>query len=65
MKAKELRDLTAEELGDKLRQVREEAFGLRMHQATSRLEKPSRIRELRRTAARIESVLNERKRGGQ
>jgi large subunit ribosomal protein L29 len=65
MKAKELRDLTVDELGDRLRQTREEAFGLRMHKATSRLEKPSRIRELRRTVARVETVLNERKRGGQ
>jgi large subunit ribosomal protein L29 len=63
MKAKELREMTNDELDEKLRQVREEQFHLRMQRATARLEKPTRLRDLRRDVARIETILHERKRG--
>ncbi|MDZ4200130.1 MAG: 50S ribosomal protein L29 [Kiritimatiellia bacterium] len=64
MKAKDVRELTDDELGDRIRQAGEELFGLRMQKATARLEKPSRLRELRRDVARINTIRSERKRGG-
>lgn len=64
MKAKECRNLTEEELDDRLREVRREHFGLRMQQASSQIEKPLRLRDLRREIARLETIRHERKRGG-
>jgi large subunit ribosomal protein L29 len=55
--------MTDDELGERLLQVRMERFHLRMQRASSRLEKPTRLRELRRDIARIETILHERKRG--
>ena len=62
MKAKELRDLTGAELQVKLQETRKEFGGLRFQQATNRLEKPARIRELRREIARIETLAGEKRR---
>jgi large subunit ribosomal protein L29 len=58
MKMSELRDLTAVELQAKNRDLRQEMFNLRLQQATSQLEKPSRLRLLRRDIARIETQLS-------
>ncbi|MGM9882095.1 MAG: 50S ribosomal protein L29 [Bacilli bacterium] len=63
MKTNELRNLTTEELTKKVLECKEELFNLRMQKATGMLEKPSRIRELRKTVARINTILNERKEG--
>jgi large subunit ribosomal protein L29 len=60
MKAKEIRELTDAEAQSKLRDLRQEMFNLRLQQQTARLERPSRIREVRRDLARIETVLRER-----
>lgn len=60
MKAKDVRELTADELAAKREEARKELFNLRMQQASARLEKPSRIRELRRDIARMETVRKER-----
>jgi large subunit ribosomal protein L29 len=60
MKAKEIRELTDAEAQSKLRDLRQEMFNLRQQQQTARLERPSRIREVRRDMARIETVLRER-----
>jgi large subunit ribosomal protein L29 len=62
MKAKEIRELTDAEAQSKLRDLRQEMFNLRLQQQTARLERPSRIREVRRDMARIETVLRERQR---
>ena len=56
MTNKEIRDLTSEELLKKI----EELFNLRFNQATGNLEKPSRLRELRKQVARMKTVLRER-----
>ena len=61
MKAKEIRELTEAEAQAKLRDLRQELFNLRLQQQTARLERPSRIREVRRDMARIETVLTERR----
>ena len=60
MKVKEIRELTTEEIKQKLKESKEELFNLRFQQATGNLEKPSRIRELRHTVARMKTVLRER-----
>ncbi len=63
MKTNELRKLTTEELSKKVHENKEELFNLRMQKATGSLEKPSRIHELRKEVARINTILNERREG--
>lgn len=63
MKTNELRKLTTEELTKKVNESKEELFSLRMQKATGMLEKPSRIHELRKLVARINTILNERREG--
>lgn len=61
MKAKEIRELTDAEAQAKLRDLRQEIFNLRLQQQTARLERPSRLHEVRKDIARIETVLSERR----
>ena len=63
MKTNELRKLTTEDLTKKIHECKEELFSLRMQKATGMLEKPSRIHELRKEVARINTILNERREG--
>ena len=58
MKMSELKDLTVVELTAKNRDLRQEMFNLRLQQASSQLEKPARLRELRRDIARVETQLS-------
>jgi large subunit ribosomal protein L29 len=60
MKIKEVRDQTDDELRAKERDFRQEVFNLRRQQQAGQVEKPSRLRDLRRDIARIETVLRER-----
>lgn len=60
MKVKEIRELSTEEINKKLKETKEEIFNLRFQHATGNIEKPSRIRELRHTVARMKTVLKER-----
>jgi len=50
--------MTAPELAAKSRDLRQELFNLRLQQATSQLEKPHRIRELRKDIARVETRIS-------
>ena len=59
MKYTELKDLTADELTAKSRDLRQEIFNLRLQQASSQLEKPGRLRTIRRDIARIETKVSE------
>ena len=52
------KDLTGQELAAKGRDLRHEMFNLRLQQASAQLEKPARIRDLRRDIARIETQLS-------
>lgn len=61
MKAKEVRDLSAEEQAQKLAEAEQELFNLRIQQAAGQLEKPDRVRLLRREIARIKTVMNQAK----
>jgi large subunit ribosomal protein L29 len=60
MKTNEIRKLSTEEINKKITESKEELFNLRMKQATGTLENPARIRELRKTVARLKTILRER-----
>lgn len=60
MDAKELREKTPDQLRDELANLKKEAFNLRFQQATNQLENTARMREVRRTAARVKTILNEK-----
>ena len=59
MKASELKDLTPVELAARGRDLRQELFNLRLQQASAQLEKPARLRTLRRDIARLETKITE------
>ena len=60
MDAKELREKTPDQLRDELANLKKEAFNLRFQQATNQLENTARMREVRRDAARVKTILNEK-----
>ena len=60
MKLEELRKLSVEELNDKIKESKEELFNLRFQQATGNLEKPARLRELRKQVAKMKTIIRER-----
>ena len=53
---------TDDQLATQLGELKREQFNLRFQSATNQLEKPSRVREVRRTIARIKTLQNERAR---
>jgi large subunit ribosomal protein L29 len=59
-KASTIRESTGAELQQQLQDAQTEFFNLKIQQSTGRLEKPSRIRELRRGIARINTILREK-----
>ena len=59
MKMAELKDMTLVELAAKGRDLRQEIFNLRLQQASAQLEKPGRLRTLRRDIARIETRISQ------
>jgi large subunit ribosomal protein L29 len=59
MKMSEIKDLTLTELTAKSRDLRHEMFNLRLQQASSQLEKPARLRLLRKDVARIETQISQ------
>lgn len=59
MKMSEVRDLTAAELAAKERELRRELFNLRLQQASAQLEKPARMRTLRRDIARVKTRVSQ------
>ena len=61
--AGELRELTDEELIERLRESKEELFNLRFQSATGQLESHGRLRAVRKEIARIYTVLRERELG--
>ncbi len=60
--AADLRTKTPDELKEELLKLRKEAFNLRFQKASGQLENTARVREVRRTIARIKTVLGERTR---
>lgn len=61
MKPKEIRDLTAEEVETKLREIRDQLLQLRLRKQTGQVEKTHEVRELRKTIARLETVRHQPK----
>ena len=61
-KTEDLRHKTEDQLSEQLGNLKREAFNLRFQAATSQLEKPSRVKEVRRDIARIKTLQNERSR---
>jgi large subunit ribosomal protein L29 len=59
MKMSEIKDLSTQELTAKSRDLRQEIFNLRLQQASSQLEKPARLRDLRRDVARLETRISQ------
>ncbi len=60
MKARELRDLSPEELHTKEKEFREEEFRLRFKHATGQLDKTDRLLKLRKEIARVKTILREK-----
>jgi large subunit ribosomal protein L29 len=59
MKFNELKDSTLTELTAKGRELRQELFNLRLQQASAQLEKPARLRQLRRDIAKVETRMSQ------
>lgn len=60
MNAKELMDKTPDQLREELVALKKEAFNLRFQQATGQMENTSRMKTVRRNAARVKTVLNQK-----
>ncbi|HEX4965740.1 MAG TPA: 50S ribosomal protein L29 [Thermoanaerobaculia bacterium] len=60
MKASQMREQTTEELQDKERELAEQLFALRLQKVTGQLEKPARVRQVRKDLARVLTLLRER-----
>jgi large subunit ribosomal protein L29 len=60
MKASEIRELTAEQLSEKLKELKTELFNLRFQHAINQLENPHRIVEVKRDIARVMTVLQQK-----
>ena len=61
MKVTEIRELTPDQLDDELVKLKKEQFNLRFQTATGQLENTARIRQVRRSIARVQTVLKQRK----
>ena len=60
MKASELRDKTPDQLREELAGLKKEAFNLRFQAATGQLENTARMQTVRRDAARVKTILNQK-----
>jgi large subunit ribosomal protein L29 len=61
MKVNELKEMTMEELDVQLADIKKEQFNLKLQQVSGQLENPARMKELRRTVARIKTIQNAKK----
>ena len=60
MNANELRDKSPDQLRDELVSLKKEAFNLRFQQATGQIENTSRMKQVRRGVARVNTILNQK-----
>jgi large subunit ribosomal protein L29 len=60
MKAAELRDLSADELGVRERELADQLFRMRIQKSMGQLEAPDKIRMVRRDLARVKTVLRQK-----
>jgi large subunit ribosomal protein L29 len=61
MDAKELRAKSADDLESELMELSREAFNLRMQKGSGQLSRPDQIRDVRRSIARVKTIMNERR----
>jgi large subunit ribosomal protein L29 len=61
MKVSELRNQSVEELQDRENELSEQLFALRLQKVTGQLEKPARVRQVRRDLARVLTLLREKR----
>ena len=59
MKANEIREMNSEEQKEKLASLKEELFNLRFQHATGQLENPMRLKEVKKSIARIKTIQRE------
>lgn len=59
MKAKEIRDMSREEMGAKLEELKKDLFNLRFQHATNQLDNPIKIAAVKRDIARINTIIRE------
>ena len=64
MKAKELKNLSVEELNKKLDELKKDLFMLRMQHATNQLDNPIRIAEVKKDIARVKTIIREQQLAG-
>jgi large subunit ribosomal protein L29 len=55
---RKLKEMTVDQLGDELIRLKKEQFNLRFQRATAQLENTARVREVRRSIARVRTLLN-------
>ncbi len=60
MKVTELRELSTEKLTEKLKESKQELFNLRFQNAVNQLDNPKRIGDVKKTIARINTIIHER-----
>jgi large subunit ribosomal protein L29 len=60
MKPQDIREMTDDEIQERIRELKEEQFRLRFRGATMELENPSLINQVRRDIARMNTILSER-----
>jgi large subunit ribosomal protein L29 len=60
VKSSEIREMSAEDMREKLASLKEELFNLRFQHATGQLENPMRIKEVKKTIARIKTIQTEK-----
>ena len=60
MKVSELRDKSSDQLVEELTKLKKEAFNLRFQKATGQLENTARVRYVRRTIARVATIITEK-----
>ena len=60
MKAEEIRELTDDELGRKLSDLKEELFNLRFQMATGQLDNPMQMKVVKKDIARVKTIMRER-----
>lgn len=60
IKANELRNMTADEIAQKVEALKKDLFGMRTEAKAGRIEKPHKIKEARKDIARCETVLKEK-----
>ena len=63
MKRQDIRDLSTQELEDKIKDLKEELFNLRFQNATNQLDNPMRIVSVKKDIAKVKTVLKEKELG--